>query len=111
MPSPIIIHYYIFGDDDNDCCASNITRLGNAPMWRRLLKANPKVVGVRNVPMQAGMLVSVPQAKVRVRKQIKNKRKLYKASLVLPDKSEKVLGWFRTRDEATHQCEHNEREA
>ena len=37
-----------------------------------------------------------------MRKQIKNKRKLYKASLVLPDKSEKVLGWFRTRDEATH---------
>ena len=59
-------------------------------------------MGVRNVPMQADMLVSVPQAKVRVRKQIKNKRKLYKASLVLPDKSEKVLGWFRTRDEATH---------
>ena len=103
MPSPIIILYTVFYiDDDNDCCASNITRLGNAPMWRRLLKANPKVVGVRNVPMQASMLVSVPQAKVRVRKQIKNKRKLYKASLVLPDKSEKVLGWFRTRDEATH---------
>ena len=79
-------------------------RLGNVPMWRwLLLKANPKVLGVRNVRMQTGMLVSpMVQTKVRVRKQIKNKRKLYKASLVLPDKSEKVLGWFRTRDEATH---------
>ena len=58
--SSIIIYYYFYNiDDDNDCCASIIhARLGNAPMWALLLKANPKVVGVRNVPMQTGMLVS-----------------------------------------------------
>ena len=40
--------------------------------------------------------------KIRIRKQIKNKKKLYRASLLTKDKKEKVIGWFVTRAEATN---------
>ena len=40
--------------------------------------------------------------KTHIRKQIKNDKKLYRASLLTEDKrQEKVIGWFLTRSEAT----------